>query len=128
MTQLEKSKTQALTQLEIAKNTADEEHRDRINLAGEVKKVEYDLEQCRESIREEAQQKEEIFKQLSRVKSEVQQWKSKFEGDGLIGIEEVEKERKKQISQKLEIQDALNDINLKIKQIEKNNSKLVIFF
>lgn len=96
-----------------------------MELAGVVKKLEYEIEQCCDSINEETQQKEEIFKQLSRVKSEVQQWKTKLEGDNLIGADEIEEERRKRLNQKLQIQDAINEVSIKIQQIDKSNSKLV---
>jgi hypothetical protein len=63
-----------------------------------VKSIKHELEQIREGIEEELQEKEEILKQLSAAKAETQQWKSKFEGEGLIGSEELEDERRRRMS------------------------------
>lgn len=78
-------------------------------------------------IGEEGNQKEEILRQLSKAKAESQQWKTKFEGDGLIASDELEEERRRRSNKKLEIQDTLQDINNKIITVEKANSRLVSF-
>lgn len=72
-------------------------------------------------------EKEEILRQLSKAKAEAQQWKAKFESEGLIAADEMEEERRRRSNKKLEIQDLLQDVNNKIITIEKANARLVRF-
>lgn len=62
---------------------------------------------------------------MSKAKAECQQWKTKFEGDGLIAADEVDEERRRRSNKKLEIQDLLQDINNKIITVEKASSRLI---
>lgn len=65
---------------------------------------------------------------MSRTKSEAQQWKAKFESEGLVGVDEMEEERRRRVTRRTEIQDALAEIVAKIANCEKSNAKLVILF
>ncbi|KAI6242732.1 hypothetical protein M3Y99_00179500 [Aphelenchoides fujianensis] len=122
---LHKRKAQCLAQLEDAKRTVEEEHQERQNLNAMVKNLEHEIEHIHECIEDEGRQKEELLKQLSKAKAESQQWKAKFEGEGLIAADEMEEERRRRSNKKLEIQDLLQDVNNKIITVEKANSRLI---
>lgn len=62
---------------------------------------------------------------MSKLKSECQQWKGKFEGEGLIAADKLENERQRRVLKKIEINDAINEKNLKIANCEKTINKLV---
>ena len=125
LTQTSKRKAQASAQLENEKRALEEEYQERMELSANVKSIKHELEEIREGIDEEVQQKEEILKQLSRAKAETQQWRAKFEGDGLIASDELEEERRRRMNKKLEINDTLAELNSKILAVEKANTKLV---
>jgi chromosome segregation ATPase len=127
LTTLSKRKAQCLAQLEDAKRTVEEEHQERQNLNATVKNLEHEIDHIHECIEDEGTQKEEILRQLSKAKAESQQWKTKFEGEGLIAADEMEEERRRRSNKKLEIQDLLQDVNNKIITVEKANSRLVKF-
>lgn len=65
---------------------------------------------------------------MSKLKAECQQWKGKFEGEGLIAADELENERQRRILKKIEIIDATSEITLKISNCEKLINKLVKVF
>lgn len=121
---MSKRKAQALTQLEDAKRTLEEEHQERMEVSANVKALEHDIEQMREAIDEEVQSKEDILKQLSKAKAEAQQWRAKFEGEGLVAADELEEERRRRLNKKLEISDHLAELNSKLSAVEKVNSKV----
>jgi len=56
----------------------------------------------------------DILKQLSRARAEVQQWKSKFDSEGLVALDDVENEKRKRLMKKLEVQESLQEISTKI--------------
>lgn len=71
------------------------------------------------------QQKEEILKQLSKANAEAQQWKARFDAEGLVQPDEFHDEKRRRNNKKFELQDALNEVNTKILAVEKANSRLV---
>ncbi|KAL3117013.1 hypothetical protein niasHT_002972 [Heterodera trifolii] len=125
LNQMGKRKAQALAQLEDAKRILEEEHQERMEVSANVKALEHDIEQIREAIDEEVQGKEELLKQLSKAKAEAAQWRGKFEGEGLVAVDELEEERRRRMNRKLEISDHLAELNSKIAAVEKTNSKLL---
>ncbi|KAI6228188.1 Myosin head [Aphelenchoides besseyi] len=125
LTALSKRKAQSLAQLEEGKKTVEEEHQERQNLSATVKNLEHEIEYIHECIEREGNEKEELLRQLSKAKSEAQQWKSKIESEGLIAGDELEEERRRRANKKLEIQDLLQDVNNKIITVEKANSRLI---
>lgn len=125
LTALSKRKAQCLAQLEDAKRTVEEEHQERQALTATTKNLEHEIDQVHEQIDDEVQQKEDILRQISKAKAEVQQWKSKFDGQGLVAADEMEEERRRLLNKKLEIQDQLGDANTRIQNLEKVNTRLV---
>jgi predicted nuclease with TOPRIM domain len=121
---MSKRKAQALAQLEDSKRTLEEEHQERMEVSAHVKALEHDIEQIREAIDEEVQGKEDILKQLSKAKAEAQQWRAKFEGEGLVAADELEEERRRRLNKKLEISEHLAELNSKLSAVEKVNTKV----
>lgn len=60
-----------------------------------------------------------------KINSEISHWKSRYEGEGLVGAEEVEEAKRKQIARYLDLQDALNAAHNKISSLEKAKSRLM---
>ena len=57
----------------------------------------YQLEcqQIREQLEDEQEAKSEVQRQLSKANAETQQWRAKYEGEGLLRAEELEEQRRK---------------------------------
>jgi multidrug resistance efflux pump len=57
----------------------------------------YQLEsqQIREQLEDEQEAKSELQRQLSKANAETQQWRAKYEGEGLLRTEELEEQRRK---------------------------------
>lgn len=62
---------------------------------------------------------------MSRTRAETQQWKARFEGEGLVAIDELEAERRKRQEQMAAIEDALAEVQAQIVNVERKNAKLV---
>ncbi|KAI6193321.1 Myosin head [Aphelenchoides besseyi] len=122
---LHRLKSQLVSQLEEAKRTADEESRERQAIAAQFKNVQHENDSLRESVEEEQEGKAEALRQISKLNAEIQQWKSRFEGEGLIRLEEVE-EAKRRLQQKVQdLTDANEAANVKIVSLEKTRHKLM---
>ncbi|KAI6233418.1 Myosin-3 [Aphelenchoides fujianensis] len=76
-------------------------------------------------IEEEQEAKAEALRQVSKANAEIQQWKARFEGEGLVRLEEVE-EAKRRLQQKVQdLTDANEAANVKIASLEKTRHKLM---
>jgi len=122
---LHRLKSQLSSQLEEAKRTADEESRERQTLAGHYKNAQHDADSLREQLEEEQEGKAEALRQISKLNAEIQQWKARFEGEGLVRLEEIE-DAKRRLQQKVQdLTDANEAANAKIASLEKTRSKLM---
>lgn len=65
------------------------------------------------------------MRQLSKANAEIQQWKTKFEGEGLLKSEEIEEVKRRQQQKINELQEALDAANSKIASLEKTRSRLI---
>ncbi|CAJ0963541.1 unnamed protein product, partial [Mesorhabditis belari] len=124
LNQLTRSKAQLASQLEEAKRTAEEEARERQQYAAQAKNYQHEAESIRENIDLEIEAKAELLRQLSRVNGEIQNWKAKLEGEGLLKGEELDEVRRRQQSKINELQSVLEQANTKISSLEKTKSRL----
>ncbi|CDW55353.1 Myosin tail family protein [Trichuris trichiura] len=127
--QLEDAESQlnALNRLKLdeAKRTADEETRERHNLAAQLKNMEHENQSLREQLDEEGESKTEMQRHVSKLNAEIQQWKARFESEGLAKVDEIE-EAKRKLTQKVqEMQEAFEVANGKIASLEKVRHKLL---
>ncbi|KAF8362008.1 myo-1 [Pristionchus pacificus] len=122
---LSRSKAQLVTQVTEAKKAAEEESHERVEINAAVRNLEHEIESMQEQLEEQIESKSEIMRALSKVNSEISHWKSRYEGEGLVGAEEVEEAKRKQIARYLDLQDALNAANNKISSLEKAKSRLL---
>ncbi|CAO4363549.1 unnamed protein product [Caenorhabditis nigoni] len=123
--QLTRLKSQLTSQLEEARRTADEEARERQTVAAQAKNYQHEAEQLQESLEEEIEGKNEILRQLSKANADIQQWKARFEGEGLLKADELEDAKRRQAQKINELQEALDAANSKIASLEKTKSRLV---
>lgn len=90
MANLNRLKQQMTSQLEEAKRTADEEGRERQSLAAQLRNAEHEIDGLREQLDEAEERKSEMQRLLSKANGEVQQWRARFEAEGLGKADEVE--------------------------------------
>uniref|UniRef100_A0A0N5BY94 Myosin head n=1 Tax=Strongyloides papillosus TaxID=174720 RepID=A0A0N5BY94_STREA len=126
LTSVSKKKAQILSQLDEAKRNVDEEHREKQELSATTKNLQHEIDVIHEQIEEEITLKEEILKQLSKAKAEIQQWKAKFESEGLTAADEMEEEKRRRQAKILELQESINEANNKCFSYEKANNRLIV--
>ncbi|KAH7722128.1 myosin heavy chainfast skeletal muscle [Aphelenchoides avenae] len=122
---LHRLKSQLVSQLEEAKRTADEEGRERQAIAGQLKNVQHENDSLREALDEEQEGKAEALRQISKLNAEIQQWKARFESEGLVRLEEIEEAKRKLQQRVQDLQDANEAANTKVASLEKTRHKLM---
>ncbi|MCP9264595.1 Myosin-4 [Dirofilaria immitis] len=122
---LHRLKGQLLSQLEEAKRVAEEETRERQNLAAQVKNLEHQNDNLRVHADEESESKAECLRQMSKLNAEIQQWKARFEGEGLAKMEEIEEAKRKLMEKVQDLTDVNEAANAKIMSLEKTRHKLM---
>lgn len=66
------------------------DHQARSKAQSEIRNLNSDIESLREQLEEEQEGKSDLQRQLSKANSEVQIWRTKFEGEGTARAEELE--------------------------------------
>ncbi|KAK6019874.1 myosin head [Ostertagia ostertagi] len=117
-------KLQFSNELDQTRRFAEEEGRERQNLNSLSKNLARQLEQLREAIEDEVAGKAESTRQLQKAQVELDQWRTKFETEGLIGADEFDEVKKRQNAKTTEIQDSLDACNAKIVALENARSRL----
>ncbi|ETN83119.1 myosin head [Necator americanus] len=113
------------SQLTEAKKAAEDETRERHDLNATCKNLEHEIEQCREMLEEEINSKDDLQRQLSRINSEISQWKARYEGEGLVGADELEDLKRKQMARVMDLQEAISAAQNKVNSLEKAKTKLM---
>ena len=116
---LQKNKISLGTQLEDTKKLADGEARDRAALLTKFKSLVIESENLRMKIDEESEKKNDALKALSKVQSEIQLWKSKYETEALGRIDELEGSKHKLGAKVAEAEENIESLNTKIGSAEK---------
>lgn len=65
-----------------------------------------------------------MLRQLTREQAEAQQWRSKFESEGLVGEDELDDLRRKQLAEIAELQNDLDAVNVRLQSLEKQRARL----
>ncbi|PIO76295.1 myosin tail [Teladorsagia circumcincta] len=113
------------SQLTEAKKAAEDETHDRHELNATCKNLEHEIEQCLEMLEEEINSKDDTQRQLSRINSEISQWKARYEGEGLVGADELEELKRKQMARVMDLQEALSAAQNKVISLEKAKARLL---
>lgn len=105
---LQRLKMQLTSQLEEARRTADDESKvrnpkiiqvsilsffqlkEKQSLAAQLRNAQHEADSLREQLEAEAEGKSELQRQMSKANGEIQQWKARFENEGLSKIDEIE--------------------------------------
>lgn len=113
------------SQLTEAKKAAEDETHERQEFHAQCKNIEHELDQCHELLEEQISAKDDILRQLSRINSEISQWKARYEGEGLVGAEELDELKRKQMNRVMDLQEALSAAQNKVMSLEKAKGKLL---
>ncbi|CAD6189770.1 unnamed protein product [Caenorhabditis auriculariae] len=122
---INRAKTAFSSQLVEAKKAAEDELHERQEFHATCKNLEHELDQCHELLEEQINGKDDIQRQLSRINSEISQWKARYEGEGLVGSEELEELKRKQMNRMMDLQEALSAAQNKVISLEKAKGKLL---
>lgn len=90
-----------------------------------MKNLEHDNDNLRVHADEEAEGKAECLRQMSKLNAEIQQWKARFEGEGLAKMEEIEEAKRKLMQKVQDLSDVNEAANAKIGSLEKTRHKLM---
>lgn len=85
-----------------------------------------DLDGLREQLEEESDAKTDLQRQLSRANAEANQWRVKFESEGMSRAEELEEIRRKLTIKLQESENNLDAAQSKISGLEKTKSRLQV--
>merc|ERR1712111_55247 len=121
---IQKIKSSLQTNLEEAKNVADNEARERHLLLGKYKNLEHELDGIKENLDEETASREEVARQISKAEGEASQWRCKYEQDAVAKAEDLEMTKMKLQARLTEAESTIENWNCKLTQLEKARTKL----
>merc|ERR1712033_80189 len=121
---IQKIKSSLQTNLEEAKNVADNEARERHLLLGKYKNLEHELDGIKENLDEETASREEVARQISKAEGEAAQWRCKYENEAVAKAEDLEMTKMKLQARLTEAESTIENWNCKLAQIEKARTKL----
>merc|ERR1712002_48744 len=121
---LVKTKSALVAALDEQKAIADNEAKERVNLLSKYRNLEHAADGLKESFDEEVSSKENLARQLNKALGDADMWRQKYEIDGLGKAEELEMSRLKLQARLSESQATIEQLSLKLQQLEKAKSKL----
>lgn len=63
---------------------------ERQSIAAQLKNYQHENDNLREQLEEEAEGKAELQRHISKLNGEIQQWRARFESEGLSKVDEIE--------------------------------------
>ncbi|KAI6239365.1 CRE-MYO-2 protein [Aphelenchoides fujianensis] len=117
-------KAQYAAQAEEFKRMAADEIREKQSLNILSKNLDHELMSIRDSLEEEIASKSDLIRQLSREQAEIQQWRSRYESEGMVSADDADELRRKQIAQIAELQNDLDSATARLNNLEKTKARL----
>ena len=124
LSQLQKLKTSLSAQLVEAKRTADEEAREKQSVLSKLRNLEHDYEHLREGLDEEQEAKAELQRQITKANNDAQQWRAKYEGEGLSRADDLEEAKRKLLAKLQDAEEHVESANAKVSSLEKVKQRL----
>lgn len=93
-------------------------------MLSQLRNYQHECDQLREQIDSEAEGKAELQRLISKANAEAQQWRAKYESEGLSKSEEAEETRRKMTSRVQELQEQLDQTHARIATVEKVRQRL----
>ena len=119
-----KTKSALASALDEQKMVADGEAKERVALLGKFRNMEHMADGLRENYDEEVSAKENLARQLNKALGDADMWRQKYEVDGMAKAEELEMAKLKLQARLSEGQATIEQLNLKLAQLEKSKAKL----
>ncbi|XP_063612890.1 myosin heavy chain, muscle-like [Penaeus indicus] len=117
--QLSKIKLSLSNQLQDTQKMAEEEARERTTLLGKFRNLEHDVDGLREQLQEESDAKADLLRLLSKANGDVLMWRSKYESEGVVRVEELEASRSKLAARLEEAENQIEQLNIRNVNLEK---------
>ncbi len=125
MSTCSKFRQQLSMQLESAKRAAEEESRGKVVLSQQFKNLKSDFERTKEQLDEELILRSELQKNLNRLNSELQMWRSKYEtAEGLSRAEDFDETKKKLLNKLCEAEEQNEQVLARCHNLEKTRCRL----
>merc|ERR1711962_1367846 len=118
-----KTKSALVSALDEQKAIADSVASDRVNLLGKFRNMEHAADGLKENYDEEVGAKENLARQLNKALGDADMWRQKYEIDGMSKAEELEMGKLKLQARLSESQALIEQLSLKLQQIEKAKTK-----
>merc|ERR1719210_2457677 len=121
---LAKTRAGLASSLEEAKNVADHEAKERVSLLGKYRNLEHELDGLKQGHDEEVGAKENVMRQCMKAQGDADMWRQKYEIDGMAKAEELAMAQLKLQARLSESQNMIDQLQMKLSQLEKNKAKL----
>ncbi|XP_029010914.1 myosin-7B-like [Betta splendens] len=122
--QLQRSKAGVCQNVDDLKKQMEEESKARVALAHAVQASRHDCSLLREQLEEEQEAKAELQRALSQANSQVVQWRTKYETDAVLRIEELEEAKKKLVVKLQTVEEAVEASQAKCSSLDKTKQHL----
>nr|XP_057941161.1 myosin-7B-like [Doryrhamphus excisus] len=124
--QLQRSKAGLCQNMEGLKKQLEEESKARVALAQAVQASRHDCSLLREQLEAEQESKAELQRMLSNANSQVAQWRTKYEMEAVLRIEELEDAKKKLVVKLQAAHEAAEASQAKSSSLEKTKQRLQV--
>merc|ERR1719216_534345 len=121
---VQKVKSSLVAALDEAKKVADDEARERSLLIGKFRNLEHELDGLKSQYDEEVGSREDVCRQTNKCEGEAAMWRSKYEQDAVAKAEDLEMSKMKLQARLTEAESTIDNLNMKLAQIEKAKAKL----
>merc|ERR1711936_171671 len=118
-----KTKSALVSALDEMKAIADHEAKERVSLLGKYRNMEHMADGLKENYDEEVCAKENLARQLNKALGDADMWRQKYEIDGVAKAEELEMAKMKLQARLSEGQATIEQLGLKLQQLEKAKAK-----
>ncbi|XP_042266018.1 myosin-7B-like [Thunnus maccoyii] len=122
--QLQRSKVGLSQNIEDLKRQLEEEKKARVALAHAVQASRHDCSLFSEQLEEDQEAKGELQRALSAANSQLAQWRTKYETDAVLRIEELEDAKKKLVVKLQTVEEAVEASQAKCSSLEKTKQRL----
>jgi len=121
---MQKLRHQLNNELEEVKKVCDDEAKERQSLMGRFRNLEHEYDGLSTVLEEELTSKENLTRQCQRAEAEANNWRLKFEKEGVAKIEELESTKMKLQARLAECEVTVESLNSKLMQLEKSKAQL----
>merc|ERR1740123_843080 len=121
---LTKTRAGLVSSLDEAKGLADHEAKERVSLLGKYRNLEHELDGLKQAFDEEVGAKDNVTRQAAKAQGDADMWRQKYEIDGMAKAEELAMAQLKLQARLSESQNMVDQLQMKLSQLEKNKAKL----